>query len=421
MLRIQHIFLNRFIIFSVIFISYISFLIPEISGFYDEFLALLFLTVIGIIIGKKTKIHLYREEKYIFYLLAFIAFWGLLSNYMTLPKHKTNSIAIYSDFIVIFKAYTAYFGIRLLMHSIDSEMILNKLAYYVEIIFYLLVVLVFLDLIFKFFPIERRYGFRSVQLFFGHPSRYSTAFGIVFMLLFHKYIDSKRGLLFLILIIGLLSLRVKFFGFVFIAFLIFHFRHIIRRIPRKQIFVYFGIVLIGLYFAFQERIHMYFSFSNLDTSWSRGILLYKSIIIAHDFFPFGTGFGTYAGFFSGEHYSWVYNMYGIDNVWGISADNPVFIADQFWPMILGQFGWIGFVAYLLIMIYFILLFMRLFKQSRIKNLTNRMVLPFLALFMLLVDSTSDAIFSQDRAVTLFIIIALSINLQSIKQNTIVKE
>jgi hypothetical protein len=50
-----------------------------------------------------------------------------------------------------------------------------------------------------------------------------------------------------------------------------------------------------------------------------------------------------------------------------------------------------------------------------------MVLPFLAIFMLLVDSTSDAIFSQDRAVTLFILIALSINLQSIKQNTIVKE
>jgi hypothetical protein len=47
-----------------------------------------------------------------------------------------------------------------------------------------------------------------------------------------------------------------------------------------------------------------------------------------------------------------------------------------------------------------------------------MVLPFLAIFMLLVDSTSDAIFSQDRAVTLFILIALTINLQTNKNNAI---
>jgi hypothetical protein len=216
----------------------------------------------------------------------------------------------------------------------------------------------------------------------------------------------------------MLSLRVKFFGFVLIAFLIFHFRHIIRRIPRKQIFVYFGIVLIGLYFAFQERIHLYFSFSNLATGWSRGVLLYKSFVIANDFFPFGTGFGTYAGFFSGEYYSWVYNMYGIDKVFGISADNPMFIADQFWPMILGQFGWFGLLAYGLIMFFLIMLFMKLFKQSRLTHTTNQMVLPFLAIFMLLVDSTSDAIFSQDRAVTLFILIALTINLQTNKNNAI---
>jgi len=418
MLQLQKNFLNTFILFSVIFISYISFLIPEFSSFYDEFVALIFFGLISIVVGSKNKIFLYKEEKYIFYLLAFIAFWGLLSNYMTLPKYKTNPIAIYSDFIVVFKAYIVYFGIRLLNNSIDSEIILDKLAYYVEIIFYLLVVMVFLDLIFKFYPIERRYGLRSVQLFFIHPSRYSTAFGIIFMLLFYKYINSRRWFLILILLIGMLSLRVKFFGFVLIAYLIFHFRHIIRRIPRKQIFLYFGLVLIGFYFAFQERIHMYFSFSNLATSWSRGILLYKSFVIANDFFPYGTGFGTYAGFFSGEYYSWVYNMYGINKVFGISADNPAFIADQFWPMVLGQFGWLGLLAYALIMYFFIMMFMKLFKQSRLTHTTNQMVLPFLAIFMLLVDSTSDAIFSQDRAVTLFILIALTINLQTNKNNAI---
>jgi hypothetical protein len=418
MLRIQHIFLNRFIIFSVIFISYISFLIPEISGFYDEFLAMLFFSVIVIIIGTKSKIHLYREEKYIFYLLAFIAFWGLLSNYMTLPKYKTNPIAIYSDFIVIFKAYIAYFGIRLLNHSIDSELILNKLAYYVEIIFYLLVVMVFLDLIFQFYPIERRYGLRSVQLFFSHPSRFSTAFGIIFMLLLYKYINRRRWFLITILLFGMISLRVKFFGFVLIAYVIFHFRHLIRRIPRRQIFVYLGLFSLVLFFLFQDRIMMFFSFEKANTGWSRGILTYKSIVIANDFFPFGTGFGTYAGVFSGIYYSWTYELYGLDRVYGLSPDNPAFVADQFWPMVLGQFGWFGFLAYGLILYYFIMLFMKLFKQSKQTNTVNRMILPFLGIFMLLIDSSSDAIFSQDRAVNIFILISLSINLHNLKHKEI---
>ena len=160
---------------------------------------------------------------------------------------------------------------------------------------------------------------------------------------------------------------------------------------------------------------MYFSWENITNGWSRGVLLIKSIYIANDFFPFGTGFGTYAGYFSGKYYSWVYPMYGLDQVWGITRDNYDFIADQFWPMILGQFGWFGLILYTAILYCFIMLFVKLLKMNSEKIISQRMIVPILGIFMLIIDSTSDAIFTQDRAVAIFILIALIVNMQSLQK------
>jgi hypothetical protein len=153
---------------------------------------------------------------------------------------------------------------------------------------------------------------------------------------------------------------------------------------------------------------------SLKTGWSRAVLLVKSIEIGNDFFPFGTGFGTYASYFSGKYYSWVYELYGIDKVFGITKSNPMFIADQFWPMVLGQFGYPGLIAYILILYKFIMLFLKLLKEKASALLSQRMLVALLGLFLLIIDSSSDAIFTQDRAVVIFILMALIVNVQTNK-------
>jgi hypothetical protein len=76
------------------------------------------------------------------------------------------------------------------------------------------------------------------------------------------------------------------------------------------------------------------------------IALYEgSIEIARDHFPLGVGLGRYGSWLSRIHYSDVYRQYGLDEVYGLSQENPQFITDTFWPQILGETGFIGLVAY----------------------------------------------------------------------------
>jgi hypothetical protein len=151
---------------------------------------------------------------------------------------------------------------------------------------------------------------------------------------------------------------------------------------------------------------MYFS---VDSGWSRSVILVNSIKIGNDFFPFGTGFGTYSSFFSGKYYSWVYEYYGIDHVYGISKSYWGFITDQFWPMVLGQFGYLGLFAFMMIIYEYIMLFVINLKRSLNLKQKNLMYVSILGMLLLLIDSSSDAIFTQNRGVVMFMLFGLLIN------------
>ena len=75
-----------------------------------------------------------------------------------------------------------------------------------------------------------------------------------------------------------------------------------------------------------------------------------SLTIAGQLFPLGSGFATFGTYMSGEYYSPLYYEYGLNTVWGLWPSNPTFVSDSFWPAILAQFGFIGLVVlvYLLV-------------------------------------------------------------------------
>ncbi|MDR0890974.1 MAG: O-antigen ligase family protein [Endomicrobium sp.] len=83
------------------------------------------------------------------------------------------------------------------------------------------------------------------------------------------------------------------------------------------------------------------------------ILLYKtSFSILYDFFPFGTGQGTFGSVPVNIEYSKVYSDYGIDNTFGLRKDDIVeFKMDTHWSSIIGENGIIGLILYVLLMTY----------------------------------------------------------------------
>jgi hypothetical protein len=69
--------------------------------------------------------------------------------------------------------------------------------------------------------------------------------------------------------------------------------------------------------------------------------------IANDFFPLGSGSGTYASLPSRDYYfSPLYDIYGLSHMHGAARHFSGYLMDTFWPKILGEGGWFGFVAYL---------------------------------------------------------------------------
>ena len=75
----------------------------------------------------------------------------------------------------------------------------------------------------------------------------------------------------------------------------------------------------------------------------RIVFFIKSLEIARDNFPFGSGLGTYGGFVAAVYDSAVYVDYGFESYyWYLQR---TFLADTFWPHILGETGFLGFVFY----------------------------------------------------------------------------
>ena len=88
--------------------------------------------------------------------------------------------------------------------------------------------------------------------------------------------------------------------------------------------------------------------ANLGTA-PRLLFLQGGIQLFKQYFPFGSGFGTFGSSTAATHYSDLYYMMGFDKVAGMSPENPVYLNDTFWGMIFGQLGFLGTVFYALML------------------------------------------------------------------------
>ena len=81
----------------------------------------------------------------------------------------------------------------------------------------------------------------------------------------------------------------------------------------------------------------------------RLLFLQGGIQLFQEYFPFGTGFGTFGSSSAASHYSSLYYMLGFNSVAGMTPNNPKYLNDTFWPMILGQLGLVGTIPYVLLL------------------------------------------------------------------------
>lgn len=84
----------------------------------------------------------------------------------------------------------------------------------------------------------------------------------------------------------------------------------------------------------------------------RNALYIASFEIARDYFPLGSGQGTFGSYPVGKGYSQIYYDYGLDKVHGLSYENALglsgtqFVFDAYWSSIIGEMGFIAAFFYL---------------------------------------------------------------------------
>jgi len=130
-----------------------------------------------------------------------------------------------------------------------------------------------------------------------------------------------------------------------------------------------------------DKIYYYYVQGN--GRFAKSIMTSTSIQIAKDYFPIGTGFGTFGSNYAKEVYSPVYYMYGIAEHAELGADSRRYLTDVFWPILFGETGVLGTILYCSLMILLFVQIQRVFFYNK----KNYFLLIFMFVFMLMTTFT----------------------------------
>lgn len=383
------------LVFQNLLQKYIS-----IFQYFDELLALLIFPILILkLLKKNKKNHIKLNEisiKIIFLSIALFII-GILSNVNS--KIQPLNIAI-QDAILVFKFIFAYLVSYYLFTYEFIEN--NKKSIHKHIIFliYIFFLCTIVNYVFNIWPGDFRFGIMSNKIFYGSPT-YLAAVSIFLlsMYILTNVTNKIQPLEIIMIIIVLLStLRFKAIG---AAIMIIVMSIYIYRSKKRLSLSKIAILGIFLIMISWDQISFYY-LSHDDVA--RNILTSKSMEITKDYFPLGTGFGTYGSYISGVYYSSLYYKYDLYKIWGISKNNTSFLSDTFWPMIIGQFGLIGTIIYAMILG----LIYKNIQKCFDKNNINLYISKMICIAYLLISSTSESAFVNPISIPLALIIGIQI-------------
>lgn len=366
-----------------------------IFQYFDEAIAMLFFPIL--FFKGKNLFRIKKNGDNLGILIILIGALGLLSS---ITFQYQGLIAVLSDCLVFFKFFMLYY-ISSQLWSVNMIYKYKKgIIFNVKIIIITLAIMTVLAYTTGAFPAEYRYGILSNKLFYSHPT-YLVAICVflyaIYLIAARKVFDMYTCML---LCIILSTLRVKAYGAIIaIALVSMYVWTRKRKLDINKVLI-LGVFLVLL---FSNKISYYFFTDRTDMA--RTQLLLNSFKVANDHFPLGSGFATFGSYYSGVYYSPLYSIYGMSNIWGLTADFYEFVADGFWPMLIAQFGYLGTCCYLL-MLY------KMFKNVQLifdKNNLTIYVSKLICLLYLIISSIAENSFAGPIGMTLAIIIGLSVN------------
>lgn len=243
---------------------------------------------------------------------------------------------------------------------------------------------------------------------FSYPAQYASAAQILGLCYLYFSKRSKKNFLIAsaIILLSVLSLRSKAYGFVAAYFFIVYFKKHFhpQKIKILNLFLLLCCVVSLTIYVAWEKFSLYV-FTGTEERWARPALYLGMLDILKDYPLFGSGLGTYGTFGSVVYYSPLYTYYNLDNVYGLEEDHIVYACDTFFPT-LCQIGFIGIGLFT----YF---WWKRYKIA-IHNFTTdydlaKFIMVLLIMVFFAIESTADSTFTQNRGMVMMMILALVLN------------
>lgn len=318
----------------------------------------------------------------VFLLFLFV---GTISTLLHSPGVPFSAVS--KDVLLCGKFFAAFLCGKLLFLTADRDRMFKRLRTVthvtVTVIFVCGVLSLFVDL---GMGDQIRYGLRSYQFLYTHYT--FLVYAEVLMTAVLCTGRARKEGWYIAMAVGtmLLTLRTKavIFCLVFLLFLILE-----KYGHRIKIRYYVLAAAAGTAAAWgkiAEYLSWGFTYNMRNGLWMAGLKL------AEAYFPLGSGFGSFGSNLSYEYSPQIYYDLGLGSFQGFEHGTPV-LSDVFWPYIYGEFGVLGLLLFLFMMI---LLFKSL--SSELDPDKARMRGANCIFAYLLVASTAEAVFTNSSGV-----------------------
>lgn len=335
-----------------------------------------------------------QKSKLIVRWLLFL-FVGLVSTfvyqYQDILVSLIDMVTIISRFIIAYLAIYVY-------AQKSKRNLSDAVLWIAKLITIILLFLSFHDLIMNpfFARGDYRYFTNSLKLMFPHPT-YLAACGVTLFIYFgYKGTKKYKFYLFASAFLVLSTQRAKALGFLalYIVFLILLKGKYGKKHPIQMALMGgCAAAIVGW-----EQIVEYF----FTTSYSpRLLLLQDSVSIALNSFPFGVGYGAFGSSVAAEYYSPVYMYLGYYNNWGMSSDYTAFLSDNFWPTVIGEFGFIGLFIFISIIIVLLKYSLETYKLDKTAGFSMFSIMGYMIL-----TSLAETSFFNPTSMLLFMMFAI---------------
>ena len=219
--------------------------------------------------------------------------------------------------------------------------------------------------------------------------------------LFTKNSKRNRYIALALVLTGMVAPKFKFMGEVvcFIAFVFYVKNRLNFKSPKTIIYCLLIITIILT--VTWARVDVYYVSGLQNEELARPMSYKTSLKILYDYFPFGSGMGSFACNGAWKFFSPLYYKYNLTGIWGLSPEMGYFICDAYYPT-LAQFGIVG--------VFFFCWFWkrRLVAFNQIEDMRYYRV-AMLTFCCLAIEQTADSSWLSGKGMGYCMLIALCLN------------